>query len=58
MRSSMRTATPSRMTPNTALTVFIQTPAFGSNLPPEAPITSSGAPMPLPSANMASAPVR
>ena len=44
------------MTPNTALTASIHAPALGSSWPAEAPTTSSGAPMPMLSANSAAAP--
>ena len=50
------TATPSINTPNTLRTAFIQAPALGSMVPAEAPIASSGAPMPSDSENSATPP--
>ncbi len=55
-RSSIHTAMPSIIRPKAALTETIQAPAFGISRPAEAPMASSGMPMPMPSANSASAP--
>src|SRR5690606_30746039 len=55
-RPIIQIASPSSITPNAALTVFIHGPAFGSSLPAEVPTTRSGAPMPRLNANSAPAP--
>ena len=54
--SSNQIAIPNITTPNTDLTVFIQTPARGRILPAEVPINNKGVPIPIPNANRASPP--
>ncbi len=56
MRASIHAATASIMTPKSCLTVSIQAPALGRNLPAEAPTRSSGTPMPRLIAKSAAAP--
>ena len=46
-------ASPSNITPNKFLTVCIQAPARGSNVPADSPTASSGTPMPRAMANRA-----
>ena len=56
IRLSIQIATPNITTPNTALVEYNQTPAYGKNLPAEAPNSNNGTPIPMPMANKAAPP--